>query len=267
MSKSTKTSIIIIIVLVVFLLVVYLLSKKDGVTFQSNKNEAYLVVGQNAMFSYHNKKMYNVPLNSQLRKELDWNEFKVLDNYKVKGNYLMHYDDKWYLFDKDRKSISYESNTLIAYKSNYDIDYIYKEGTDIVDDTYVYNVADELGIIVEHLTVNKELDMDIDNDGNNETFYLFSNALPVISSDTKEYAVVFMVKDNKIYIIYNTLTTKYSNYSCQPNIEGFINLNGDNQYEIIISCSTMSINEQRVNIYELTKENNKLSFELKASNS
>ncbi len=94
MNKTTKVSIIIILIITIFTLVVLLVSNRNGVVFKSNKNEAYIIVGQNAMFSYHNKKFYNVPFGSTVMKELDWQEFTVLEDYKVKGKYLLHYDEK-----------------------------------------------------------------------------------------------------------------------------------------------------------------------------
>ena len=267
MNKYTKTIIIILVALFVFFVTMILLLDNDEVVFQSNKNEAYLVVGQNAMFSYHNKKFYNVPLASQIGDELDWQKFKVYENYKEKGSYLMHYDQEWYLFTDKREAVNYDINSLIAYISNYNIDYIYKEPTAIIDKKYVDKIADANGVIASNLTVSQEVNMDIDKDGKNETFYSFSTALPIEPTDNKEYSIVFMVKDEKIYPIYSTLNSKYLGTYCQSNIEGFVNLNTNNTYEIIVSCSTMGVNEQRVNLYELNKNNGKLEFELKASNS
>ena len=266
MTKNTPVAIIVIISLTIFLLVFFLFSNRDGVVFTSSKSEGYLIVGQNSMFSYHNKKIYNVPINSNVMKELDWNEFKVLDNYKVKGNYLMHFDEKWYLFTKDRKAVTYESDSIIAYKANYKMNYVYKESIPIVDNEYVEKVADKKGVAAENLTVNEEVNMDIDNDGKNETFYLISTALPVIPTEDKEYSIVFMVKDGKIYNIYDTLVAKIIPDICQPKIEGFINLNENNKYEVILSCSTIGPREQKVYLYEMTKKNGNLQFELKASN-
>lgn len=266
MTKNTKVVIIIIVSLTIFLLVFFLLNNKDGVVFQSNKSEGYLIVGQNAMFSYHNKKMYNVPLKSDVRKELDWADFNVLVDYKKEGNYLMHYDEKWYLFTKDKKAINYESDNLIAYKSNYNMDYVYKETTDIVDDKYASKVADDKGVLLKDLTVSNEVHMDIDKDGKNETFYLISTALPIIPTENKEYSIVFMVKDGKIYNIFDNLGEQIVPNICQPKIEGFINFNENKNYEVILSCSTMGPHEQRVYLYEMTKSNGPLHFELKASN-
>lgn len=266
MNKNTRVAIIVIISLTILLLVFFLLSNRDGVVFRSSKSEGYLIVGQNAMFSYHNKKIYNVPINSGVMKELDWQEFKVLENYKDKGNYLLHFDEKWYLFTKDRKAINYDNNNIIAYKTNYNINYVYKEPTKIVDNEYVNKVADKKGVLVEDLTVNEEVHMDVDNDGKNETFYLISTALPVIPSDNKEYSIVFMVKDGKVYNMFDNLNKTILPNVCQPKIEGFVNLNEDRRYEIILSCSTIGPREQKVYLYEMTRKNGTLQFELKASN-
>ena len=82
MNKNTKIMIIIICALFAFLLVVFLLQRNKAVVFSSSGNEAYLVVGQNAMFAYHSNKFYNVPDNSKVKEELDWHEFIVFSNYK-----------------------------------------------------------------------------------------------------------------------------------------------------------------------------------------
>ncbi len=119
---------------------------------------------------------------------------------------------------------------------------------------------------MENLTVNEEVHMDIDNDNKPETFYLISTALPVIETDNKDYSIVFMVKDEKIYLIYDNLNNDLLKTYCKPKIEGFLDLNGNNNYEVILSCSTISPLEQRVYIYEMTTKNGKKQFEIKAFN-
>jgi hypothetical protein len=266
MNKTTKVSIIIILIITIFTLVVLALANRNGVVFKSNKDEGYIIVGQNAMFSYHNKKFYNVPMGSYIMNELDWQEFRVLEDYKVKGDYLLHYDEKWYLFSKDKKAVHYESDNIIALTSNYNMHYVYKEATEIVDNEYVNKVADEKGVLAEDLTVNEEVHMDIDNDNKPETFYLISTALPVIPTNNKEYSIVFMVKDKKIYPIYDNLGKAMFKSYCKPKIEGFIDLNGNNNYEVILSCSTISPLEQKVIIYEMATKNGQKQFEIKAFN-
>ena len=266
MNKTTKVSIIIIVIIAICTLVVLALSNRNGVVFKSSKNEGYVIVGQHAMFSYHNNKFYNVPFGSKVMNELDWHEFTVLEDYKVKGNYLLHYDEKWYLFTKDKTAVNYENDNIIALTANYNMHYEYKEASEIVDNEYVNKVADEKGVLVEDLTANEEVHMDIDSDNKPETFYLISTALPVMPSDNKEYSIVFMVKDKKIYPIYDNLGKEMLNFSCKPKIEGFIDLNGNNNYEVILSCSTISPLEQRVIIYEMVSKKGKKQFEIKAFN-
>ena len=262
MNKNTKIMIIIICALLAFLLVIFILQRNRGLIFSSVGNEAYLVVGQNAMFAYHSNKFYNVPDNSKVKEELDWRNFIVYSNYKKLGTYQLHYDDIWYLFDDEENSIDYDENNFFAYASNYNINYIHKKSNDILEDKYVKKVVEKHGLELKNLTVSEELYMDIDSDQNNETFYIVSTAFPIEPSNKQEYSLVIMVKDNKIIKIYDNLDSKYYKDICKPNIEGFTDLNKNRNYEVIVSCSNISIKEQLVYLYEYNDSN----FKLLASN-
>ena len=262
MNKNTKIMIIIICALFAFLLVVFLLQRNKAVVFSSSGNEAYLVVGQNAMFAYHSNKFYNVPDNSKVKEELDWHKFIVYSNYKKIGQYQLHYDDTWYLFDDKENSIDYDKNNFLAFASNYDINFIHKKSNDILEDKYVEKVVRKHGLELDNLTVSEELYMDIDNDQNNETFYIVSTAFPIVPTNKQEYSIVIMVKDSKIIKIYDNLDNNYYKDICKPKIEGFTDLNKNKQYEVIVSCSNISIEEQLVYLYEYNDSN----FKLLASN-
>jgi hypothetical protein len=75
-----------------------------------------------------------------------------------------------------------------------------------------------------------------------------------------------MVKNETIYIIYLNLFEDFKRFICLPDVEGFVDLNKNNQYEIIISCNSMNNTDQQVKLYEFKKTNNKPSFQLKAAN-
>ena len=266
MKKYTKVSIFIIIFFIVLLLVVFLSSDEKKTIFQSRKYESYLIVGQNSVFSYQNKNIYNVKKNQELMNKIDWEQFTIINNHKKLGNYLMHFDEKWYLFDDNKSSIDYNEDNLIAYRSNYDIKYIYEEQNDVIDDKYINKVLKAKKLSGENITYSSEVYFDIDNDGQNETFYVVGNAMPFEANKDKKYAITFMVKDEVIYLINVNLFEDFNRVICLPNIEGFVDLNSNDKNEIIVSCNTMSNSQQRVDIYEFNKNNNKLYFQLKASN-
>ncbi len=266
MNKYTKVAIIIIIFFIILLLAVLLSSDERKTILQSNRYESYLVVGQNSIFTYQNKNIYNVTKNKELRNALEWEKFTIISDHKKLGNYLMHYDEKWYLFDENKTAIDYDEETLIAYKSNYNLKYSYKSQNEVIDNKYINKVLETKKLSGDHITYSSEVYFDIDNDGQNETFYVVGNTMPIEANEDKKYAISFMVKDEIIYLIYVNLFEDFKRVYCLPQIEGFLDLNSNNKNEIIISCNTMSTLQQQVNIYEFNKKNNKIYFQLKASN-
>lgn len=266
MKKYTKVAILIIIFFIVLLLAVFLSSDERNIILQSNKHESYLIIGQNSIFTYQNKNIYNVTKNNEVRSAIDWEKFTILSDYKKIGNYLIHYDDKWYLFDDNKASIDYNEDNLIAYKSNYNLKYVYKDQNDVIENKYIDKVLEAKELSGDNIVYSSEVYFDIDNDGQNETFYVVGNSMPIHANDDKKYSITFMVKDEIIYLIDVNLFEDFKRVYCLPHIEGFMDLNSNNKNEIIISCNTMSSSQQQVNIYEFNKKNNKIYFQLKASN-
>jgi hypothetical protein len=130
------------------LLVSLLFSDEGKTVLQPNKYVSYLVVGQNSVFTYQNRKIYNVTHNGDIRDKLDWEQFTILNNYNKFGNYLMHYDKKWYLFDDNKTSIDYDEDSLIAYRSNYDIKYEYIKQNDVIEKKYINKVLKAIKILL-----------------------------------------------------------------------------------------------------------------------
>ena len=171
--RKKRTYIIIIIILVIYFLVLYLIWGKDNV-----KKESYtttIMVGDNTIWSFSGKKWLNITQKSSVDK-LNWQKFNVyVDNENLGENYVWH-DDKWYVFDNNKKAVPF-TGKFLAYRANYDINVLDFEEANIDDLKYVNEVLkdNDLNESVKFTTSTKTT-VDIDNDGIGEDFYLISNA-------------------------------------------------------------------------------------------
>ena len=107
-------------------------------------------------------------------------------------------------------------------------------------------------------TVEQEVSIDIDNDGNNETFYFVSNAFSLDYNPSKIFSIVFMVKNSKIYPIYTDIAPNTTNNGCKPYLSAVLDVDQDNIYEMVISCGKYSTETPSDMLYKLTDDGFKI---------
>ena len=255
MKKSNKIIIIILVILIIYFLILFLfLGGSKRVSREKNQN--VIILGQSTIWTYSKNIWTNVTL-SETKENLNWQEYNVyIDNKKLGKYYLWHDENKWYLFDKDRKPKNYNGD-LLAYKSNFDMKIKNFEEKNIEDYTYIEQVLKNNNIELDNInyTVNSQIDIDIDNDGEEETFYVVSNALSLENTDGQIFSIVIMVKDNKIYKLYNDIKTNKLK-SCKPYIRRFLDVDNDNTLETILSCGGYSESGDKDFLYKFTDKNN-----------
>ena len=239
--KDKKVIIVLLIVFVVFFIVMFLTLGIDNI--KSGSYTSTLIVGDNTVWVYQDKRWNNIRNITSFQK-LSWKEYNVFANNKNIGKYSMWYDDKWYVFDKNKNPITIDGN-LFAFNSNYDISLLDFNINEITDRTYVDYVLNDNDLsISSSFTSSGVVSFDFDGDGVIEDFYLISNVFPEEFNPDYIFSIVFMVKNNKVYYLYKDISVNNSFNGCKPFFNTILDTNNDGLYEIILSCGRYSISEQ-----------------------
>lgn len=259
--NKKKRYVVILVILLVFTLIMYFAIGKENI--KSGNRELTLIVGDNAVWNYDNRKWTHIDSNKTIE-SLSWLDYKVFINNKELGNYYLWYDDeKWYIFDSNKRAVT-RNGPIIAYRGNYEISVKDFEIEEIRNIYYVEKLLKEKNLSTKNdYTVATETAFDIDNDGSNEKFYFVSNAFSMEQTPSKVFAFVFMVKNNEIYPIYESAEQNDNNVNgCKPYLSAVIDLDEDNKYEIVVSCGRFSMEKPIDMLYKLTDN----GFEILISN-
>ncbi len=250
-----KRYIILIIIIVIYFLALFLPIGLKNI--KKDKMEAAIIVGNDTVWELRHKKWYNVKYAADIKK-LDWEEFKVLVSNEDYGNYYLWKDEKWYLFDKNKKSYNY-SGELLAYKSAYPMKHKEYTINQISDYKYVNEVLKENGLKEnQDFTVSAVNSVDFDNDGIVESFYFVSNAFPIDGYPEDIFSFVFMEKSGKLFNIYTSVEKNKNMNGCKPNLYSIIDVDEDDNYELIIRCGKYSIEKPIDMLYKF--ENNEFKI-------
>lgn len=254
--KSKKRYIVILIILAIYILLMLLIYGKN--IFKKDDQELTLIIGDHTIWKYSQKKWQNIT-NSNTIDALNWKPYIVyIDNKKIGEYYLWNDEERWYIFDKNKNAINNDGD-LIAYNSKYDIKVNNYNSTSINNDKYVKDLLKEKNISESsELTVSSEVTFDIDNDGVKETLYFISNAFPLDFVPNKIFSFVFMIKDNNIHELYDSIDDNKENNGCKPYLSAIIDVDNDSTYELAISCAEYSIARPTTMLYKLTEEGFKI---------
>lgn len=250
-----RVYVVLLIVLVIFLIVMFMLFGTK--TIKEEKISEILVVGDETVWKYSNKKWHNLTYKSTLQ-DLSWKKYRVFENNKDIGNYYLWYSDKWYVFDNQRNAVKVDGD-IFAYRSNFDLkvkDFSI-ENVDNYDFVNYVLESNDISISSEFTSIYK-IDLDVDNDSNDETFYLISNAFPLDFQPEKSFSIAFMVKDNNIYYIYKDITANKGFNGCKPYYNTFLDVDQDNNIELILSCSKYSVSDRVDMLYKFEEDGFKI---------
>lgn len=243
-----KRYVVIIVMIIVYFIVFFLLYGMEN--YKQSKLKTTIIVNDSTIWQLEENNWTSIPVSNSETDTLNWEEFNIFIDNKNIGKYSVVYDNQWYLFDKDRKPYNYSGN-LIAYQANYKMkvkDFTKKEITDF---TKVNKVLEENNLSTnQELTVSNYIDVDYDNDGIDERLYFISNAFPLDTNPNYIFSIVFAEKDNKTYQIYKSIEKNQSFNGCKPYISAIIDVNDDNKYEFILSCSEYSVEKTIDMLYE-----------------
>ena len=232
-----KVYIILIVILVVFLVVMFVLFGTKNI--KEEKASEILIVGDETVWKLSEKKWHNITYKSSLQ-DLSWKKYRVFENSQEVGNYYLWYSDKWYAFDDKKNAVKIDGE-MFAYSANFDLK-VNSFTTEEVDDYEFINYvleSNEISTSSKFTSIYK-IDLDIDNDFNDETFYLISNAFPLDFEPEKSFSIAFMVKNDNIYYIYKDVTANKGFNGCKPYYNTFLDVDDDSVTELILSCSKYS---------------------------
>lgn len=244
--RKKRTYIILILVLIIFFIIMFYFFGYDEL--KEKRNAAILIFGEETIWSYNNKKWVNIKKEESIQK-LNWQKYHVFTNGKKIGDYYLWHDDMWYAFDNKKNAVSLEGD-LFAYRSNYNIDIFKFKKEQIADnDPYVSEVLENKDIELGKFTSQFKVSFDFDNDGELEEFYVISNAFAYDFEPDTVFSIVFMVKDDNIYDIYENIASNDSFNGCKPYFQTFLDINADSSSEFVLSCGYYSNNKRSDMLY------------------
>lgn len=225
--KSNKAYIILLSVLIIYLIITFFTLKN---TNKKEENISYFVTN-NSKYIFENNK-FSKPENNN---KLNWKEYSIYIDNNYIGNYQLQYNDKWYIYDKERNPIKYEGN-VIGF-SNLNIN-VYNFNKQDITDTEINKInlylRNENINIVDYNTYDAKIEFDIDNDNKLEKIYIVTSRIN--GNDNNIFSMILMEKDNKITTISSKIISSQSNESIKIyDVYGIIDIDEDKTMEIIIS--------------------------------
>lgn len=259
MKKGKFKYVVIIVIVIIYGIAMYLAFGVNET--KERKTTATLLVGNSAVWNYSSRDWMNLNTPS-LVSSLNWQKFNVYVDNEYLGKYLVWQDEQWYLFDDSRNAVSYQGNFL-AYKADFDMDVVSFPTTDITNFTYVNQVLEKYGFSTnQEYTLSTVSSIDFDKDGELEEFYVVSNVFPLDFVPDKYFSFVFMVDDQKIYMLYEDVDITESFNGCKPNVYAVADVDNDQDYELILNCAKYSNQTPVTMLYEFRDDR----FEIEISN-
>ncbi|MBQ8534244.1 MAG: hypothetical protein IJ463_01010 [Bacilli bacterium] len=256
---SKKVYIVLLMIIAGFFTFMFLTFGVENVK-ESNYTST-IIVGNSTVWDYSNKNWMNLRSNTSIDK-LNWNKFLVYSNNEKVGEYSLWHDDKWYVFDDDKNSVKLDGD-LLAISANFDVKVLPFQLEQLNDEDmkYVYSVLQKNNLSLDNkFTSIGKVRVDFDNDKEVENFYVMSNVFATDFTPNMIFSIVFMIKDNSIYYIYNDISENRSYNGCKPYFNSFIDVNNDNQYEFILSCGRFGSNDQIDMLYEFEENAFKIAI-------
>lgn len=228
MTKSNKIILVILAGYLVIMLIIFL----PG--YLKNKHDKiYILSDTFVKIKYENGKWSNITDNDDYKLK----EFEIYDGESYKGKYKLLFTNRFYLYDNG-KDVSY-TGPLFAYSSNIGFSVkAFASNDEVLEDDKIY-ISDLLTSLGLDTTYEFDLfqrqTIDVDNDGNLEKVYSISNFYTE-STASKVFSIVFMVKDNKNYVIEKVITTPDKIYDeASFMIKQVIDIKNDNKLELLLT--------------------------------
>ena len=249
--RMKKIYISLLVVLFIFFLVMFCFFGIDNI--RQEQYSSILIVGDNTVWTYKKKKWLNITHATSLH-NYNWKDYVVYENNEKKGIYKLWHDDKWYVFDNDKNAVQIDGN-LLAYDANFKLKVKNFSINKVNDTSYVMAVLQDKGFSTSsRFTVLNKIDFDYDGDGIEEEFYIISNVFPIDFDPDYIFSIVFMVKNDEVYYIYDDISKNTGYNGCKPFFTSFLDTNNDGTYEFILSCGKYGNASQVDMLYQFNRE-------------
>jgi len=254
--KNKKNIIIVIVIIVAYLALAIVLfgwenfiNKFQGINIMLSTGEKWQL--KDGIWS-----------NMEDSKEYNWKKFDVYINNQLLGNYDLMYNNKWYIFDGNRKSIKYDGKLLgISGNKKYEVIDFQKQNLDTKGENLLKQILKDDNIdYPKSFELAEKVTLDIDGDGNDETIYTISNAFTYDTDINKEFSIIF-IDDDEVQVLYKRYSDVQNHYDlCVPRVSNVIDINKDSKYEIIFECTYYSELGSCSMLYELSDDEYKFKI-------
>ena len=247
--RDKKLYIVLLIILFVFGALMYYLFGRD---YHKNDSHEATIVTDNVVWSLNNNRWSTITNNTSLD-SLNWKKYDVYVNHEKLGNYYLWKDNNiWRVFDDNKKAL-YVDGEILGINSNYNISVSKTNVVDVNDNSIFRQILEDNDVSLSNSNYNSftKIPLDFDKDGIIEEFYILSN---VFSEDSTYYSLAFMLKNDRLYYIYKNISSGNGFNGCKPYYNSFLDIDGDSKDELILSCSSYSVNGQSNILYSFDGE-------------
>lgn len=216
-------------------------------SIKNYRNDETLILSDDVAFRKYKGKWGKI--NSH--KNLNWKKYHIYINNEYFDDQYLYYNEKWYIFKKDKTAIPYNGD-ILAFNSDYKV--INFNTTNINFDKYIKKVLNDNKANNYGIDSSYYSDLDLDSDGILERIYVISNRFSKELDSGMFFSYIFLVKDGKITYIYKDSSIDNNSYEgCKPYISNIIDIDNDNKYEIVIACSYYSDEGTNYKLYKYHK--------------
>ena len=215
-----------------------------------NINNVVILISPNISIKYEAKNYKKIEFNSNLRYNV------YVDNNFISNDFIKKDDDTFYFNNEIVKNLIAVSNNKTRV-----LDYEIKE----LEKEDYQNILESLDIKkYKEMTIAKKMLIDYDNDGQIEEIVVLSNVFvdPFMEDvEDDKFSIIYTIKNDEVNIIYNKRFSSDMK-GCLISTPYIIDVNNDNKYEMITTCSYFDKLGIKTQIFELKKDKYNLVKEL-----
>lgn len=227
------------IIIVLLIIGIYLLIAIFGLDLLDSITNKYIYI-DNVGFKYSNGKWSNIKIDNDILKKY---ELYLPNSFEYVGKYDIRYNNKWYYnFKKtfetyDDFMFALKGKNIKVYK--YDINYE-------ITDYKIKDILSQNNLNYNALNMEKEIHIDLDNNGQIDVIYALSNVYSEEIEDILFSAIVLKLNGE-----YNIVKVIKNNDEVLLNVFAIFDINNDKKLELIISEEGYSLNGNTYSIYGL----------------
>lgn len=258
--EKSNTKIIYITIIVILLLFFFIFAyfNRDKILSRKNNEKKYeiVLIARNVIFKMNNNHWNVVKNSDNIRKNINWQPFKIYIDYDYFGEYNLVKSDGWYAFDNNRKPINMDSGnkSFFAYKSEQIIDVKNIDNSENNQFSETSNLLNDYNININKTPlINERVNIDLNDDGVDETIYNIANIFNEDYPD-KNFTLFLVKRGDKLYRLYRASEEVDATNICFSSINSILDIDNDNEYEIIMSCTNTGLDSIKTILYKYNSE-------------